>query len=172
MAKADPKKEKLLMQVLQGRISTAEAKKAWKAVEKAKEARSDDAEKWPFSMTLPCRRCTDLNGGVEVSKPVSAFTTAHSYDDIWKQVVSKGQDLCCARCRHQQKWGVSDAVVPCDSCGELRSRRHFDPETLKLWQALSEDALVCLACKGDARRTLKDGDPVFCNGECQRQLPE
>ena len=32
-----------------------------------------DGEKWPWTMTLPCRRCTDVNKGEEVWKPLSAF---------------------------------------------------------------------------------------------------
>ena len=32
------------------------------------------AEVWSKSMPIPCRQCTDENGGIEVTKPLSAFT--------------------------------------------------------------------------------------------------
>ena len=93
-------------------------------------------------MTLPCRRCTDLNGGEEVWKSVSAFSVSHKQSALWKDVLQKGQDLCCWKCMHQLKWKLTDKVVLCDHCNKIRSRKEFAPDMLKLWMTASSKAIV------------------------------
>ena len=122
-------------------------------------------------MELPCRRCTDLNDGVEVSKPLEAFTTLLQMQELWKSV-RKGQDLCCYKCQHTLGWGVSDAVIPCDKCGNIKARKQFTPEMQGLWVSLSAEKLECKSCMGIKHDTLKDAELVYCNGSCQKRLPE
>ncbi len=163
----------LLMQVLQGVMSAKEARKAWKTEEQPKADRESTGESWMKSMELPCRKCTEANDGVEVCKPVSAFTASHDTSKIWKDVLAHGQDLCCVKCEHRLPWSkVSDAVVPCDSCGQLRARNKFGAQSLRLWESLSQEPLYCLSRQGLKRKALNDSELIFCNGECQRELPE
>ena len=56
----------LLMQVLRKTMTTAEAKDAWKVVEAEKTKNTETSQRWPLSMEIPCRRCTDQHGGTEV----------------------------------------------------------------------------------------------------------
>ena len=97
----------LLMKVLRDEITPADAKRLWKEDEDSREkqriaAKTIEPEKWSRALEIPCRRCTDENGGVEKRKPISAFTSAHLHEDTWRNVIRKGQDLCCFKCGHAQ----------------------------------------------------------------------
>ena len=92
----------LLMKVLRGTMTSAEAKQAWKAVENAQQAKPKD--KWPFAMMLSCRGCTDKNKGEEVLKPLSAFTSKRKVNGLWEETISKGQDLMCGKCLSSTSW--------------------------------------------------------------------
>ena len=84
----------LLMKVLLKEITFEEAKAAWKRIEKDKEEKDAAASgPWMLNIPLACRRCTDLNDGVEIKKPVSAFTTAQKPEEIWRLAISFGQDF-------------------------------------------------------------------------------
>ena len=63
----------LLMEVLQKKMTPKEAHKAWKEDEKKHAKQATSGESWLDTMTLPCRRCTDKNGGEEVWRPLSSF---------------------------------------------------------------------------------------------------
>ena len=124
-------------------MTTEEAKAAWKQEEQKQSAGSTTEGSWIENMELPCRVCTDKNDGVEVTKPVKSFTTAFRPTEIWTATIGNGQDLCCFRCRHTLQWKISDAVIPCDGCGALKSRNQFALEVQRLWEALSTDVLLC-----------------------------
>ena len=82
----------LLLDVLEGRKTAAEAKEAWKKSEKQKkEDQQTRSGIWMLAQELPCRRCTDLNHGVEVWKPVSSFSSSRDPDVLKKTVLVKGQ---------------------------------------------------------------------------------
>ena len=166
----------LLLQVLSGAMTTEDAKKAWKEEEKAAGDKPIVEGSWLENMQLPCRECTDRNNGVEVTKPIKSFTIASTEADIWSSTVSKGQDLCCFRCLHTLQWKISDKVIPCDGCGALKARNRFTIEGLRLWESLSTDVLLCKQCgeKGKKGRHARDdsAEMIFCNGACQRYLPE
>ena len=71
-----------------------------------------------------------------------------SRDEIWRNIVSRGQDLCCFKCRHQLQWNTSsDAVILCEGCGIMRPQKDFDAETHRAWQSLSDETLFCLVSK-------------------------
>ena len=138
------------MAVLMGQLSEEDSKKAWKKDDKKEKSTGSEGERWPLTMELPCRRCTDANNGEEVSKAISAFTTSRATTDIWNYVVSQGQDLCCFKCQHQLQWSVSAAVLLCHGCEILRERKHFDNSTVRRWEMLTDDEAYCLSCQGPA----------------------
>ncbi|MEC8877902.1 MAG: hypothetical protein VX554_01830, partial [Candidatus Thermoplasmatota archaeon] len=99
-------------------------------------------------------------------------------EELWNQV-KKGQDLCCYKCQHTLRWGVSDAVIPCDTCGNIKKRKDFNPEMQQLWErepgrssTSKAEPLQCKFCLGEKHGTFKDAELVFCNGYCQKRLPE
>jgi len=163
----------LLLQVLQGTLSTAEAKKVWKKHEKDSGKPRKDEGTWLEAMPIPCRSCTDLNGGVEVTKPLKAFSTAVQRTALWT-VLRQGQDLCCLRCQHRLQWQTryNKDVIPCDGCNNVKARKDFSPEAQRLWEALSDDILLCRHCSGEGKQKREDDRVVFCHGVCQRDLPE
>ena len=62
----------LLLKSLRGELTWKQIKKAWTEVEKKAKEKKQASAKWPLSLELPCRRCTDKNGGVEVLHPLTA----------------------------------------------------------------------------------------------------
>jgi len=63
----------LLMEVLQKKMTPKEAQKAWKEDEKKQAKQATSGKSGLETMALPCRRCTDKNGGEEVWRPLSSF---------------------------------------------------------------------------------------------------
>ena len=94
-------------------------------------------------MHIPCRRCTDENGGVEVTKPLSAFTVCSTQRELWKNILSRGQDLSCIRCMVALGGACPKSVVTCDGCGATQARRFFDAEELNIWNSQSKDTILC-----------------------------
>ena len=45
-------------------------------------------------------------------------------------------------------------------------------EVLQRKEALSDEVLLCRTCSGEGRQRREDDALLFCNGACQRQLPE
>ena len=64
---------RILMEVLRGNISSAEARAEWRRVEHER-AKGKKAGEWSQSMMLPCRSCTLKNNGKEVLKRLRTFT--------------------------------------------------------------------------------------------------
>ena len=170
----------LLMGALQGTITFAEAKRGWKEAEQ-KPAAQDILKskygkpiKWPYSMRLPCRRCTDKNKGIEVTLPLKLFTTAVDMKEVWRKTIARGQDMSCVHCVYAMNPRRPPKEIMCSACETLLARTKFDEENQRLWDTLSDEPLACAACAG-ARRSAeqrRNADPIFCNGECQRVLPE
>ena len=136
-----------------------------------KEAKTETAaQKWPFCMELPCRVCTDDNSGVEVRKPLSAFTHCRKMDELWKNAVSGGQDLVCYRCvRQKLHWGPRAEVIPCDHCGLILAKSFFNLEMQQTWEAFRDEPLYCQSCTGEGRKRTSQ-DMVRCN-TCRAELP-
>ena len=116
----------LLLDVLEKRISTQEAKTAWKRAESGKS--SPATQGWLFDQTLPCRYCSDNNGGEEVWKSISEFTSEQLPERIWTKTVSQGQDLACFECRHKLQWTKTDAIIPCSQCKQIQIRTKYDAQ--------------------------------------------
>ena len=54
-------------------------------------------------------------------------------------------------------------------------RKDFDADMVQLWITLSDKRLECKICSGakkKGRSVTKDAELVFCNGTCQREVPE
>ena len=135
----------LLMDVLRKAISTEGAQKAWKKVEKVKQAKKDEAleQKWIRVMPLPCRGCSD-EFEQSTWKPMSSFTTQYwKMDDLWKHIVAKGQDLQCLRCLRKDflmknpfKKGAADKdtyfrenpMMQCAKCKDTLHHSRFEVE--------------------------------------------
>ena len=163
----------LLLEVLEGKKTSEEARAAWKEHTDAKESKATSAGPWLTSQELPCRLCTDRNNGVEVWRNIKSFQIAHTADDLFKKVLQKGKDLACFKCQHNHlKWNrLRDDVIPCDGCGQIQARCKFDSDARQLWEKCSDDAIICLQCQGK-KATRKDVPLIFCNGACQREMPE
>ena len=144
---------------------------------KLRDKEQDDKEKestgqsWLLEQTLPCRRCTDMNQGEEVWKPMSLYSVSQDPAQLWKTVVRKGQDIVCWTCRHQLQWGTSDAVIPCDECGSILPKKNFDADTRARWERLDTQPTLCLPCQGQGQ-SRKNAELIFCNGSCKTERPE
>ncbi len=124
----------LLLGVLTGKITHTDAKAAWKSLEKEKKKKEKKvtAGGWLLEQTLPCRRCTDRSeDGQEVWKAISSFATSVATDELFANVLSKGQDAICVRCRHELGETMSEAVLPCDGCGVIKMRGKFDEKEVQ-----------------------------------------
>ena len=60
-------------------------------------------DQWPHAMLVPCRSCSIRNNGIEIRKPLKAFTVATKVADFWN-VIAKGQDIDCIKCVQAQFW--------------------------------------------------------------------
>ena len=104
-----------LLEVMRGRLTRQQAVSKWNAEEKQIEKqKKENAQKakWPFSMQLPCRHCSEEH-------PLTAFTTATKFDAIWANCLARGADLVCFPCIH--KLGLSPVmfkrlIIFCDDC--------------------------------------------------------
>ena len=156
---------KLLLDVLLGTITAADAKNTWKKLEKAK---GDDKGKpgaWMLEQTLPCRRCTDKHPeGKEVWKPVKSFDTHCRTKDIWTDSISSGQDALCFDCRKELGDASTTDLICCEGCGHVKPKDKFDFEDRRRWQSLHLHSVLCISCT-EASHTRKDAKMVQCNGE-------
>ena len=108
---------KLLLDLLLRKVSYAQVKKQWSEVEKEKQENKSSKKYEVANMELPCRRCTDNNDNKEVCKPLTQFITNKNLDSLDRDVLRKGQDLVCIKCRHGLRWTNYDDVIFCSMCG-------------------------------------------------------
>ena len=163
----------LLLDVLEKKITSEEAKAAWKKHQTVQKDKARVEGKWLTAQELPCRLCTEHNGGEEVWHPITAFSAAWKEDELFTNVLRKGQDLVCFKCKHHYlKWEQrNDLVISCDCCGKVQARMKYDDAAKQLWETFSEKPIYCLSCQG--RKVGRVASKLlFCHGECQRNLPE
>jgi hypothetical protein len=128
-------------------------------------------------MKLPCRHCVDIKGEL----PITAFTAARDYKEIWRVCISKGQLLTCYRCARQLGFhvGGADAIISCDLCWQMKTQREFAPEMRRKWAYVDEEAkIICKSCSKDKSREEDGSEPLYtCCGlgcsseESQARLP-
>ena len=80
----------LLLKAQRGELREDELKKAWRRAEKDDAANKEERKNWPWSMKLPCRLCTNKNGGTEVCRPLSWFVIEQTRANGWN-AISKGR---------------------------------------------------------------------------------
>merc|ERR1711965_119079 len=133
----------LLLQVLSGELTPAEAQKEWKIFNKKTGDQKTKSASWLQKLQIPCRRCTDSNNGVEVLRPLSAFTpeAKEHVGKIWQTVLAKGQDACCRRCVHHMGSEPESTNIFCETCCSLRPKEFFDEEAQKIWSMKSDEAV-------------------------------
>ena len=134
--------------------------------------------RWPLCMTLPCRMCSSTRGEL----PVTAFTTATSYPEIWRTCIGKGQGLICFRCNRQlgNTIGHIAAVVYCDGCHSMKTKREFTASMRQKWERFDHtEEIMCKTCEGDASSRTLDWDTKYtcCGTACssdtmQKEWPE
>ena len=151
-------------------MTIQQAKKAWQAAEKVKEDKGQ--QDWAVSITLPCRDCTETNGGVEVRRALTAFTSALDKKRIWK-TIAEGQDLVCSRCHHRRfKESRTVNTILCDSCERIQPRFRFDPEELDKIRLDNDGEVLRRGCKGNkGSRPTDMVRAVFCSS-CEKDLPD
>eukprot|EP00973_Karenia_brevis_P073386 10194957-Karenia_brevis.AAC.1 len=79
----------LLLKTLQGQLSYHEVRQAWKDCERKQHEESSEKKNWNERIMIPCRHCTDKNGGKEVRKPLSVFYSSlycQKPQDYWDKV--------------------------------------------------------------------------------------
>ena len=106
-------------------------------------------------MTLPCRNCAGTKG----SLPITAFTTARNYDEIWRVCISKGQLLTCFKCTRALGFTkqASDAIIYCDGCCRMKQKKDFDKHMYAKWQDVTaEDDILCKECSGSTDKAQND----------------
>ncbi len=104
----------LLLKFQRRDIDTADLRTAWKGKE---DTNSRTKTKWPASMDLLCRGCSE-QVGEDVYKPLSHFRFS-SDDSIWDEVIAKGMERICEKCsvgESQQEGAAAAASGPVDSC--------------------------------------------------------
>ena len=80
----------ILMDVLRGKTSTAQAKKRWKKAQRQADTTDEGIEaRWLKKMPLPCRNCSDEDDQ-STWFPMTHFSTAYNEAELWKCVVRQG----------------------------------------------------------------------------------
>ena len=120
---------------------------------------------------MPCRLCTNKNGGAEVCRPLSWFVLEQTRANGWN-AISKGHDLCCHICTRDKTRQLLDAFsMLCQSCNRVLRKKEFATEQQKAWAELKDGPFLCNTCEG--RKVHRaDIDLHYCHGACQRRWPE
>ena len=80
----------ILMDVLRGKTSTAQAKKRWKKAQRQADTTDEGIEaRWLKKMPLPCRNCSDEDDQ-STWFPMTHFSSAYNEAELWKFVVRQG----------------------------------------------------------------------------------
>ena len=81
----------LLLRRQRGELTEKQLQAAWQKITDGEEEAAQQKD-WPWSMPLPCRRCS-LEAGKEVLKPLELFSgRGRSRTDIWNKILSQGED--------------------------------------------------------------------------------
>ena len=91
---------------------------AWTKAEAEKPGKLAKGERWVDAMSVPCRRCADSNGGVDVRKPLQTARAQSGSAAIWCSALANRQDMRCPKCRRAMRWETVKHGVLCDVCFE------------------------------------------------------
>jgi len=176
----------LLRERLLDKLTPKEAKQRWLEFHRTKAKEKKSGGTYLSRLLIPCRQCTDNNGGVEVMKPIKAFTakSAAKHEEIWNEVMRLGQDAICYVCNHKkqkQQPKAQEAAVDedtnifCENCCCPKPREFFTKEDRATWDRRIDgcDSILCISCQGSKhKRNPREVEMIHCNGvNCACELP-
>ena len=163
----------LLLRRQRREITVKELKRLWKDHEDKQDA-AEQAKDWPWSMLLPCRTCS-IHEDKEILKPLEAFgSRARSRNELWKDLISEGEDLSCLSCRKLRfkESRLLENRMFCDGCYKSLPPSSFSEVDSAAWKKSEARNYLCLKCNGDAAtKTRKDLEILECR-KCNMKWPE
>ena len=161
---------RILMEVLRGNMSTAEARAEWKRVER-QQAKAKKSDEWPQSMLLACSSCTLKNNGKEVLKRLRTFTAGTKLTDYW-DAISRGQDLECIRCMQGRLRKIESGIIYCETCEAYCPDTAFGSQAKNILVNGLAGVVQCESCE-HGRTGVKQADTIFERCVvCRRDWPE
>ena len=161
---------RILMEVLRGNISTAEAREEWKHVER-QQAKAKKSDEWPQSMLLACSSCTLKNNGKEVLKRLRTFTAGTKLTDYW-DAISRGQDLECIRCMQARLRKIESGIIYCETCEAYCPDTAFSSQAKHILVNGLAGVVQCESCEY-GRPGMTQAETIFeLSIVCQRDWPE
>ena len=139
-ASGAPSGPKYMLEVFRGNVAREDALLQWKEEEERADALAElESEKckdrWPLDMKFPCLHCGE-------EKPLGSYTTAPSYAGMWRDAVSKGQDLVCLPCRQKLGRGMFDSIIACSLCCRILPKKAFAVEIQNYWKQMQEGVVI------------------------------
>ena len=161
---------RILMEVLRGNISTAEAREEWKHVER-QQAKAKKSDEWPQSMLLACSSCTLKNSGKEVLKRLRTFTAGTKLTDYW-DAISRGQDLECIRCMQARLRKIESGIIYCETCEAYCPDTAFSSQAKHILVNGLAGVVQCESCE-HGRTGMTQAETIFERCVvCRRDWPE
>ena len=134
-------------------------------------------------MKLPCRICTDKQTAMEkqekqergedvdVWKEMKTFSSSRDQAVLEQDVVRRGADLVCLKCRRQLNWyNRKEHLICCDGpCERELPRQNFNKVNQKAWE--DGDSATCNECLG-YKPGKDDRELTQCHGACGQMLPD
>lgn len=161
---------RILMEVLWGNMSTAEARAEWKRVER-QHAKAKKSDEWPQSMLLPCSSCNLKNNGKEVLKRLRTFTAGTKLTDYW-DAIPKGQDLECILCMQARLHKTEPGIIYCETCEAYCPDTAFSSQAKDILVNGLAGVVQCESCE-HGRTGMKQADIIFERCDvCRQDWPE
>ena len=93
--------------------------------------------------------------------------------ELWRNVLSRGQDAMCFKCRQHSGEEVNTNQIVCDQCARIKAKANFDEAMQEKWKTLSKEAIICKTCSV-VQHHYTSSDFIRCDGAfCQgQQVPE
>ena len=140
----------LLLKFQRRELSMSELKQAW---DERRKKNKPSRSKWPESMELYCRGCSERTGE-EINKPLTQFQYTN-LDTVWEEVISKGMERFCRRCAKAENTGEASASRSAetpDTCAWCR--KAIDSKcfaNLRLCTSCSGLRFKCTKCSKSAQ---------------------
>ena len=93
--------------------------------------------------------------------------------ELWRNVLSRGQDAMCFKCRQLSGEEVDSNLIVCDECGRIKAKTSFEDAMQERWKTLSREAVICKTCSAQHQCISASAfircDGAFCQGQ---KVPE
>ena len=66
--------------------------------------------------------------------------------ELWRNVMSRGQDAMCFKCRQLSGEEVDSNLMVCDECGRIKAKASFEDAMQDKWRTLFREAVICKTC--------------------------